>query len=450
MFGRRRYRRLETSLLVLACVAVTAAADVSSVIILHTNDIHGHLAGTDEYAGLARIASYIKAARHEDTNVIALDAGDCISGTPVSALSRGVSVYEAMVSVGYDAAVLGNHEFDHGWHMIETFREIAPFPILSANAVAPNGNLVADAAYIVQIVGGVRVGIVGISHSATTRLTVRKGNEGLSFIDEVEVLKNVVPRVREDCDLLVVLSHAGIQRDIDIARSVEDIDLIVGGHDHVLLEGPLRIGDTRIVQAGAYGRYIGRVRVDVDLAEHRVTEVTAEVIPAADLPSPDPAVQALVRGRLEQVSDALDQRIAFLPQVVDGNELRALVEQAVREASGADIGYYNRGGIRDVLREGPVTIRDVWSVEPFGNTIARVVIRGDRIAGYLHEDLNARGVELDPDRTYAIATNSYIAEQAGRYLGEGPMEVVDTGRLVRDAIIEHLRRHYAAPEARGR
>ena len=235
-----------TALLAL-CLATSALfAQAESVLILHTNDLHGYIQSTNQEAGLARIAAYVRQVRQTREDVLLLDAGDCISGTPLSALSEGEAVFEVMSAVGYDATVLGNHEFDHGWNKIETFLQIASFPILSANAYALDGERIGDAQYLIKEIAGVRVGVIGVSHRDTAELTVRNGNEGIVFVDEVEVLSDIVPQVRARSDLVVVLSHAGIERDIDIARYVHDVDLIVGGHSHILAEGPLWVGTTCI------------------------------------------------------------------------------------------------------------------------------------------------------------------------------------------------------------
>jgi len=134
-------------LLVLAtgCAGVggTASVDASandsrSLIILHTNDFHGHIAhegtGEGESAGAARIAAYFAAQRATHDNVLVVDAGDAISGTPVSTLFQGVPIFEVMSAMGYDYGLIGNHEFDHGWQQLEAFRAAAEFPLLAATA----------------------------------------------------------------------------------------------------------------------------------------------------------------------------------------------------------------------------------------------------------------------------------------------------------------------------
>tara|TARA_Y100001934_G_C11914629_1_gene568305 strand:+ start:182 stop:604 length:423 start_codon:yes stop_codon:yes gene_type:complete len=112
-----------------------AEARVDTLVVLHTNDFHGYISAEgDRIAGAARIAPYFKQVRSSRDRVVALDAGDCVSGTPVSIPFDGKPIFEVMDHVGYDAVVLGNHEFDYGWRTINAYRARASFPLLSANA----------------------------------------------------------------------------------------------------------------------------------------------------------------------------------------------------------------------------------------------------------------------------------------------------------------------------
>jgi len=184
------------------------------------------------------------------------------------------------------------------------------------------------------------------------------------------------------------------------------------------------------------------VEIEVDLDSHRVVDVAGLVIPMVDLPPPDATIQAMVGDWVNRTgADRLDLRIATATQTFDGQELRDFLQSVLREAVGADLAYYNQGGIRSIFRKGPVTIRDVWTVEPFGNTIVRVRVRGDQVGGYLREDLEAQAVALDPTREYIVATSSYVADHLEKYFGSGPMHKEDSGTLVRDSIIAHLREH---------
>src|SRR5688572_12630740 len=167
-----------------------------TVLLFHTNDLHGHVEMLPTLSGL------VKAERTKRRDVLWLDAGDQISGTPVSSMYQGTPVFALTGLAGVDASCLGNHEFDHGFARIAKFREAAPYPLLCANARSPEGELLADAEWTVLPVDGVRVGVIGLLTEKTPAMTVKKGNEGVRFEAAKAALRRLVPVVRKECDLL--------------------------------------------------------------------------------------------------------------------------------------------------------------------------------------------------------------------------------------------------------
>src|SRR3984957_5348236 len=147
--------------LLLAASSLLAQDAIKPLTILHSNDLHAHLR-PDEHGngGFARLAT---AVRQEKANCMAclyLEAGDIVQGTPVSTLYHGIPVYQIANLLGFDASTLGNHEFDYGWRRVQEFVRIARFPIVSANIVDADGKTMTKP-YVIQTVGGLRVGIIG-------------------------------------------------------------------------------------------------------------------------------------------------------------------------------------------------------------------------------------------------------------------------------------------------
>ena len=247
--------------------------------------------------------------------------------------------------------------------------------------------------------------------------------------------------MREKCDLLIVLAHVGFEGEKRLASSIDGIDLIVGGHTHPLLTEPVKIGNTYIFQAHEYGSHIGKVRIKVDLDKKKVVEVKGELISAFDLPSPDKDVQNLVEKWERQVSKKVDFMIATSNRTWTENEMKRLFEKILKESTGADFGYYNIGGIRDKIYKGPVTVRHIWNIEPFGNTIVKVIMKGRKIEGTLKKQLDKQNIIIEPDREYIIATNNFVVEHADRYIGEDIINVENTNNLVRDAVIEYIKKN---------
>jgi 5'-nucleotidase/UDP-sugar diphosphatase len=430
-------RRILAALLAAALAPAAGATGprVDTVLLFHTNDLHGHIEAMPTLAGL------VKAEREKRRDVLWLDAGDLVSGTPVSTVYQGTPVFVVAGLAGLDAACLGNHEFDHGFARIAKFREAAPFPLLCANARAPDGELLADAEWTVLPVDGVRVGVIGLVAENTPAMTVRKGNEGVRFEAARAALERLVPVVREKCDLLVALTHVGYDDDVELARTVRGVDVIVGGHSHTDLPGPVQVGSTVVVQASCYGRRLGRLEVTVDMDGRRMSKWEGRPVVVEPGSQPrDAAVAASVEEFERKVAARVDVVVGRAARDLGRDDLRALAERAFRERLGADFGLHNDGGVRDTIPKGPVSIRRLWEVFPFDNTLVLVKVKGENLPA----DLRKRGT-IDPDRVYTVATNTFVADHAEKYLPRAEAGFEDSGIQARDAVVDWVRKN---PELR--
>ena len=429
--------------LALLCLrAAPAFSAIDTLVVLHTNDFHGYISPDgDRAAGLARIATYFDRERARSSKVLALDAGDCVSGTPVSILFQGRPIFTVMTAVGYDAVVLGNHEFDYGWREILAYRDIADFPLLSANARGPAGELIADAPFATLSLEDLRVGIVGVTTERTREITTAKGNEGVTFDGEIASVRSAVDSIKAHVDIVILLSHAGHSADSTLAEAVDDIDLIVSGHSHTVLDQPQIVRGTPIVRAGAYTSHVGHVQLLYDHDAGQVTKVKGFVVPAAQLPQPDPEVAAIVAKWEARVSERVDVTIGHTERNWSEEEMYVLVEHILATRSGSDLGFYNKGGVRNRLFQGKITARHIWNIHPFGNQLAIVQILGKDIGGKLSERLTATGAALDPDHLYTVATNSFVVEPSRRELLIGTAKSVQIEEvLIRDVVINYIKK----------
>ncbi len=436
------YGRLPWLILLLGICINPLVAEERDLVIIHTNDFHGHISEERKYAGAARISAFVKQQRARHPGVLFLDAGDAVSGTPVSTMYKGLPIFRVMNAMGYDYSALGNHEFDHGYRHIARFLDIARQPILSANAFNSKGELLADEASAITNVNGVTVGIIGIMTDRTPTMITPVGNEGLVFLNPKTVLKQQVTRLRPKVDLLIVLSHTGHEEEKTLAGQIPGIDLIVGGHSHTLVNPPVRVGSTWVAQANRYGTHVGLLRITVDTDEDRITRFSGKLVAAAELPEPDLMVLALVNTWENRVQEQVDVQIATSSREIAAVDLQPVIEAIIAEAASADFGYYNIGGIRDDLPKGPVTARDIWNIEPFGNSLVILEMKGSDYLILLsrEQEIHPGVDDIDPDRRYRIATNSFIGAHAARAFGD---EVImhDLGVLVRDVLIEHIQAH---------
>ncbi len=430
-----RVLRAAAALLVLGLGlrADAAAARVLRLRIVHTNDLHGHVERAAATAGLAA------RLRAEADAALFLDAGDCISGTPVSTAFQGRPIFDVLSALRYDAGTLGNHEFDHGHALVAEFRERASFPLLCANARGPDGALLADGESHVFEVGGLRVGVLGLVTAEVPRMTARAATAGCTFEAPLEAAKRLVPELRARCDVLVLLTHVGVEEDAALAGAVPGIDVIVGGHSHTELRTGLLVGSTRIVQARSNGAFVGVVDLEYDTQARRVATTTARLERVDPESGPrDGAVQELVDAWEARVADQVAEVIGRTSRRLDRRALRERLEAILADLADADLGYQNASGVRADVAAGDISIRHVWEVLPFDGTLVRLRVRGRDLPAFARERLGAR---YDPAHEYTLATSSYVADQQSKYLGLRDVPVEDTGRQLRDEVVGWVRSH---------
>ncbi len=224
------------------------------VTILHTNDLHNHL--TEHQA--VRLADLRRTAGN---SALLLDAGDAVGSGNVTFRPGGEPILDRMSAIGYDAMCVGNREFHFSEIGFRTKVARAAFPVLCAN-VRPNGHnrpLPVHRSRLFVLDGGVRVGIFGVTvPMITPRMLARKVSAWV-FDEPIAAAKAMADELRNQCDLLICLSHCGLAQDRKIADRAPSLDLLVGGHTHALLPEGERIGRTLVVQAGAFGKNLGTV-----------------------------------------------------------------------------------------------------------------------------------------------------------------------------------------------
>ena len=231
---------------------------MSTLRIVHTNDFHHRLDGR----GIEALRAALREPGAPPT--LYLDAGDAVKAGNVGVSPLGEPTLRALTGLGCAAMTLGNREFHVSRPVFARKIADAGFPVLCANlrSKAPGGS-VPTVASVVCEVGGVKVGVFGLT---VPMVTERMGARHLSdflFDEPVSVARAMVAELRERAEVVILLSHLGLRTDEKVAESVEGIDLIVGGHSHVVLEEPKWVGRTPIVQAGCHARWYGEVFLTV-------------------------------------------------------------------------------------------------------------------------------------------------------------------------------------------
>lgn len=272
------------------------------ITILHTNDTHSQIdplpSNDKQYpdkGGVARRATLVKRIRKENPNTLLVDAGDVFQGTPYFNFYKGEVEYRSMSLIGYDVVTLGNHDFDNGVDALAAAMKFANFEFVSSNYDVTGTPLESRVKpYVVRVIGGVRVGLLGLGISPDNLIT--PGNfKGVKYSDPVKAARNVVAtlRGRERCSLVVGISHLGYfpnERpggvgDSQVAAQVDGIDFIASGHTHTFMKNPVITkqpsgGNTIIFQVGKSGIYVGRV--DLRIRDRKVVAFAGRLLDLRD------------------------------------------------------------------------------------------------------------------------------------------------------------------------
>jgi 2',3'-cyclic-nucleotide 2'-phosphodiesterase/3'-nucleotidase/5'-nucleotidase len=475
--------------------------------VIGTNDFHGALqasrpgfAGGREVGGAPALAAYFARERSAvDAPTVIIDAGDVMQGTPISNLTDGRATVEFYDLVGYDAAALGNHEFDWGIETLKRRVAEASFGWLGANVYVAGSDTLPSWVEPVRIItragcaagppacDSVTIGIIGIATEHTPSVTKPSNVETLRFGDEAAAIDRWVPRLREaGADFVIVTAHSGAfcDRDdpsrgcegeiVDVARRVGfRPDLIVSGHTHSRIDAV--VNGIRIVQAHSSGtRYSV---VDLERVSPDSTLVTTRAQPTTyvDQVVGDPSAAALLARYEAEVGPRVREVVAFLEHPLErkGVEypLGNLIADAQRAATGTQVALMNNGGIRTELLAGPVRYEDLFRLQPFANTLVTMTLSGTQLLQALEQGLTREGqpdthvsgitVHFDPaapagrrvrsvvlddgtrvtlEGAYTVTVNDFMAEGGSGYLAlTAGSDVLRTGIVDLDALIAHIR-----------
>ena len=226
-----------------------STANTFELNVAHINDHHSHLEEekmplklngqtvTATIGGLPRVAQEIKDFRKNNKNTLVLHAGDAVTGTLYYTLFEGKADAELMNVINFDAFTLGNHEFDDGNKVLKSFLDALTIPIVSSNVVPDKGSILEGKwkSYLIKNVGGQKIGIIGIDVVKKTKESSNPGDD-VKFLDEVETARKYVKKLQDEgINKIIVLSHAGYEKNVEIGEKVDGVDLIISGDTHYLL-----------------------------------------------------------------------------------------------------------------------------------------------------------------------------------------------------------------------
>lgn len=446
-----------------SCVSVPTAPTAPTethIVIFHSNDVHGKI---DNFA---KVGAIIDAERKSGAEVFYFSAGDNFTGDPV--IDRydppGEPMLELLDRLGLDVLCLGNHEFDYG---LETLRKFAArFRTVSANTEARPGSFPELQPWVVlKTQGGIRIvvfGLIQIERDTGLPSTHPDKIGELRFSEPLARAREM-RKLRGSGQVMIALTHLGYEQDLLLAKQMPELDLIIGGHSHTCVNPAENVNGVLIAQAGADNLFLGRI--DVRLKNGRVVEKKGSLIDLGQMQAEDQTIKAMIVGFHK--NPALARVIAKAPLEITGKHaLGSLITDAVRQAHDLDIAFHNNGAIRLSRLPLDITIKDVYTLEPFGNQVVQIVMTPAEIRSLIKSswekrkdiDLQVSGMSyvvradgsgqimeiklcnldgspLAEDRTYKVGLSSYIASSY-RFVHRDPGRSLQT--TVADDLIRYL------------
>ena len=484
-----------------ASPAATAASDqVTCALIFSTNDTHGRLLPAEQswsegrpVGGSAALAAYVarERAAAPECPLFVVSGGDIMQGTLISNLSDGRATIEAMNAIGYDAAAIGNHEFDWGVDVLVERVADADFALLGANIFLKGTDRHPDWVRPWAIVEkeGVRIGFVGMVTPSTPVVARPDLVADFDFRSIAAALDRYIPVVRrEGVDFVVAVMHEGAfcspepatpggsacegEALAALAATTERFDYAVTGHTHSRVEAEVR--GVPVIQSYANTTAYGIGRIDRG-ADGAVSARRLGIRQTwADEVEPHPELARLVSAYDAETRDIAERIIFTLPEALRSERgtdfaLGRIVADAQRHATGADVALMNNGGIRRPLPAGPVTYADLFELQPFNNRLVRHTMSGALLLRTLEHsarnggvDLHASGITvrydpsasrgerilavtfddgspLDPDTRYLVTANDFISNGGGGYTTFAEAEIIEsTGLGDLDALVAYI------------
>jgi 5'-nucleotidase len=490
-------RRLMLSVL-LGLSGLGWAQQPITITFLHKNDLHAHIEPTSvagkSYGGYARLQTLLARFRSQDPNPVVLNSGDTFQGTLYFNVYEGLADVALLNAMGLAAHAVGNHEFDKGPAPLAAFAKAANFPLVAANLDVSEEAALKDLVKpsVVVTVGGQRLGIVGAITDELLSISMPGPTVKLKPLAE-SVQQAVDALTAQGVNKIVLLSHLGFEKDLELVRKLKDVDLVIGGHSHTPLGLPDLPGFPRsqgsyptrakdgsgvevpVFQAWEWGKVLGRFKADFD-AEGKLVRIhdAAPVVVDETVPE-DPVAAGVVQALKKPIQNLQNQPIgetkAEIPRdrLPGGERLMGnLIADAMLAATsrqGAVAAFTNAGGVRSAIDAGPITYGEAISVLPFNNTLVILDVTGEElfqaiahgaerggmllpsrgtsytVQGGKVVSVTVAGAPLDRSKVYRICLNSFTAQggDGHQVLRDAKGRRVDTGIVDIDAFVDFIK-----------
>jgi 5'-nucleotidase / UDP-sugar diphosphatase len=476
------------SILILFLLLISLLNAVS-LRILFTNDTHSYYTAKDYQAGgkkyslggYVNLERLLNQERNDFKRNLTFDSGDEHTGTVFSKYVyegvKGGAVVEVMNQLKYSAATFGNHEFDHTLADVKGYMRLAKFPYINSNLMVGKRYFSSYPYKIFQL-DSLKVGVIGLIMTDLNEKVSVANVKGLTILPYKQAIDKVIDEVDKQSDLVVVLTHIGVDADSLLATQLDSrVDVILGGHTHAILEQPLVVNGILITEAGAQLIYLGEL--DVEVKDDRISSWKHRLIPVEEQENPPTELSKFVDDIAQKVETELGEKLGDLtvPWIPDKYketavsrwQAKALYEE-YREKSGAEFSIINCGGIRSSMKPGPITLKQMQEMVPFGNIIQTFTCKGQDICNMLELNLQLsksqandivqvypitydivdsfhvsnvkiNGQPINLKQTYKGVSHDYVLTHADKYLAFTPKHVKDTKVIFVDQLINYIKKH---------
>ncbi|MDD8040695.1 MAG: 5'-nucleotidase C-terminal domain-containing protein [Thermotogota bacterium] len=466
------------------------------VTVLVSADIHGHLepykpVGSDYFiGGMAKMSQYVNQVWEDQKELLLLDVGDAPYNTNVANLFEGEPVIRIMNWMEYDAMVLGNHDFDFPFSVMERNAQLADFPFLSANTLKDGVHPNFLEPYHIVEYGGITFGIIGVTDDQSAWYTHPNNVKGITFIDHFEAAKAAVAELKGKVDFIIALAHLHGDNPV-LSQKVEGIDLVYGGGTDIVAF-PEKINDSWLLSSGKHAELISQTNLNFWDGE-LLGFTFSHIFLSQNMPD-DPVVDLIVKKAVSAMDGRMMHVVGKTSVLLDGeratvrlkeSNLGNVIADSLRAMTDADISFQNGGGVRASIPVGDITIKDIYTVLPFDNTVVVVEATGKQIWDAIEHGISVypgaagqflqvsgvsytfdaskepyqrlvsveyNGAPIEMDRKFRLVANDFLTGGGDKFLMlKECKELVRTKSYLRDAFLEYFQKNpVISPQLEGR
>lgn len=398
----------------------------TSIVVLYTNDEHGWMEKTDSYSGASGMFDLWEKREGYNSadSFLVLSGGDMWTGPAISTWFKGESMVEVMNEMEYDAAALGNHEFDYSVTNITERLQEMNFPLLAANIKEKtSGNIPAFVSpYLIKEVDGVKIGLIGLASQSTPTSAFPAYVENYNFTSYAEAIETYAPQAKaEGAEILFIIGHINrneMQSLVSVAKS-QGVSLIAGGHSHeqltTLIDGVI------LIESGSKLNNYVKVVLEYDNIDHGI-EIKSYKIERNQNQESNTEINSIIEFWKTKVDNELSEIIGYCSNEIPQYSVQMsnlVTDSWLYAYPNADVSITNSGGIRQNIPEGNITLETIVGVLPFQNTLYELDLTGaeliDCIDNYIVGGMTTvggyyllDGTPINLTQVYSVLTTDYL------------------------------------------